>query len=144
MALLLSLCISQAALASDWSLNDKDGARYSLSSLRDKWVLVNFWAPWCPTCIQEIPEFNTLQQQHKDLQIIGVAVMYGNHKEVMDIVNKQSINYPIVFGNEDTAGNFGGMNGMPTSFLFSTSGKLVSRFEGPVTQAEIEQAMIQK
>jgi len=143
-AILLSLSFAHAVCASDWNLKDKDGTHYSLSGLRGKWVLVNFWAPWCPLCIQEIPEFIALQQQHKDLQVIGVAVMYKSRKEVMDMVTKQSISYPIVFGNEDTAGDFGGMDGMPTSFLYSPSGKLVGRHQGPLTQNEIEQAIEQK
>lgn len=139
---LLYACLSGSfALADDWSLKDKDGVRYSSSGLHGKWVLVSFWAPWCPSCLQEIPELITLQQQHKDLQVIGVAVMYESRKEVLDVVNKQSIPYPIVFGNEDTAGDFGGMSGIPTGFLYSPTGKLDKRYEGPVTKSEIDQAI---
>lgn len=142
--LLLSLGLANATWAGDWNLKDKDGAHYTLAGLHGKWVLVNFWAPWCPTCIHEMPELTALQQQHKDLQVIGVAVMYGSRKEVTDRVSKQSITYPIVFGNEDTAGDFGGMDGMPTSFLYSPSGKLVKRYDGPLTKAEVEQGMAAK
>lgn len=145
MAFLLALSFADAAWAGDdWSLKDKDGAQYTLIGLRDKWVLVNFWAPWCPPCVQEMPDLDALQQRHKDLQVIGVAVMYGSRKEVMDIVNRQSISYPIVFGNEDTAGDFGGLEGMPTSFLYSPSGKLVGHHQGILTQSEVEQAIQQK
>ena len=143
-ALLYVFLSGSIAFADEWSLKDKDGVRYTLSGLQGKWVLVNFWAPWCPTCVQEIPEFNTLQQQHKDLQIIGVAVMYESRKEVLDKIAKHSISFPTVFGNEDTAGDFGGMDGMPTSFLYSPSGKLTGRHQGPLTQNEIEQAIAQK
>ncbi len=144
MAFLLFLSLAHAAWAGDWNLKDKDGAHYTLSGLQGKWVLVNFWAPWCPSCIQEMSDLVALQQQHKDLQVIGVAVMYGSRKEVMDMVTKQSISYPIVFGNEDTAGDFGGLDGMPTSFLYSPSGKLAGHHQGPLTQKEIEQAIEQK
>jgi thiol-disulfide isomerase/thioredoxin len=143
-ALLLALGFAKAASAGDWNLKDKDGAHYTLSNLRGKWVLVNFWAPWCPSCIQEIPEFNTLQQQRKDLQIIGVAVMYKSQMEVLNKITKYSISFPTVFGNEDTAGDFGGLGGMPTSFLYSPSGQLVGHHQGPLTQNEIEQAIEQK
>jgi thiol-disulfide isomerase/thioredoxin len=143
-ALLLSVSFAQASWAGDWKLKDKDGAQYTLSGLHDKWVLVNFWAPWCPPCLQEMPDLDALQQRHKDLQVIGVAVMYGSRKEVMDIVNKQSISYPIVFGNEDTAGDFGGLEGMPTSFLYSPTGNLVGHHQGILTQYEVEQAIQQK
>jgi hypothetical protein len=85
-----------------------------------------------------MPDLVALQKEHKKLQVIGVAVMYGSRKEVLDVVGKQSISYPIVFGNEDTAGDFGGLNGMPTSFLYSPEGKLIEHIEGPVTLADIE------
>ena len=137
--LLLSLALVQASWAGDgWSLKDKDGAKYTLSGLRGKWVLVNFWAPWCTPCLQEMSDLVAIQRQHKDLQVIGVAVMYGSRKEVTDVISKQSVSYPIVFGNEDIAGDFGGLTGIPTSFLYSPSGEMVGHLEGPVTQADIE------
>jgi len=142
--LLLMLSIGHAAWAGDWNLKDKDGVHYTLSNLHGKWVLVNFWAPWCPPCLQEIPDLDALQQRHGDLQVIGVAVMYGSRKEVTDLVGKQSISYPIVFGTEDTAGDFGGLTGLPTSFLYSPSGKLIEHIVGPVTQADIERKIVDK
>ena len=143
-ALLFALGHAHLAQADDWSLKDKDGVHYTSSGLHGKWVLINFWAPWCPFCIQEIPEFNTLQQQRKDLQIIGVAVMYKSKQDVLDKITKHSITFPTVFGNEDTAADFGGLDGMPTSFLYSPSGQLVGHHQGPLTQHEIEQAIEQK
>ena len=142
--LLLILSIGNAAWAGDWNLKDKDGAHYTLSGMHGKWVLVNFWAPWCPPCLQEIPDLVALQQRHKDLQVIGVAVMYGSRKKVTDAVSKLSVSYPIVFGTEDIAGDFGGLAGLPTSFLYSPSGKLVEHIVGPVTQADIERKILGK
>ena len=143
LALFLLTCFSQA-MAGDWNLKDKDGVRYKLADQKGKWVLVNFWAPWCPSCIAEIPDLNKLQLQHKDVLVIGVAVMYRNKNEVLDIVKTQSVSYPVVMGNEDIASNFGEMNGMPTSFLYSPSGQLIGHHDGPLTQTEIEQAIAQK
>lgn len=132
------LMLTQAAWANDWSLRDKDGAQFTLSGLHGKWVLVNFWAPWCPPCLREMPDLVALQQRNKDLQVIGVAVMYGSRQEVADVIAKQSLSYPIVFGNEDTAGDFGGLNGLPTSFLYSPVGALADQIQGPINQADIE------
>ncbi len=131
---------SLTSWAGDWSLKDTAGVRYSLAGLQGRWVLVNFWAPWCPTCLQEIPDLITLQKR-PDVQIIGVAVMYKTKKEVTDVVKSQSINYPIVFGNEDIASDFGSMPGMPTSYLYSPAGKLIGQHSGPLTLAEIEYAI---
>ncbi|MBI3479246.1 MAG: TlpA family protein disulfide reductase [Nitrosomonadales bacterium] len=138
------LALAHPAWAGDWNLKDKDGLRYTLSALQGKWVLVNFWAPWCTYCIEEIPGFNALQKQHKDLQIIGVAVMYKNKQEVLDKIAKHSIAFPTVFGNEDTAGDFGGLDGIPASFLYTPSGQLVGHHQGPLTQRDVELAIEQK
>ena len=137
----LLLTFSSCAWSGDWSLKDKEGVRYTLSGMHGRWVLVNFWAPWCPVCIHEFPEFISLQKENRDLQVIGVAVMYQNRREVLDMVQSQAISYPIVFGNEDTAGDFGGIVGLPTSFLYSPSGKLVGKHSGPLTKDEIGQAI---
>jgi thiol-disulfide isomerase/thioredoxin len=143
-ALLFLLCLAHAAWASDWNLKDEDGAHYTLSGLNGKWVLINFWAPWCPPCLQEMPDLDALQHRHKDLQVIGVAVMYDSRQKALDIVKKLSISYPIVLGNEDTAGDFGGLVGMPTSFLYSPTGELVGQHQGILTQTEVENAIQRK
>ncbi|MBI1173677.1 MAG: redoxin domain-containing protein [Sideroxydans sp.] len=140
-ALLLTSAFSPAARADDWSLLASNGIRYSLAGLHGKWVLVNFWAPWCPPCLEEIPEFVKLQKRRDDLQVIGVAVMYRNRQNVADVVRDKAISYPVVFGNEDIASDFGGLVGLPTSLLYSPSGKLLGRHEGPLTQDQVEQAM---
>lgn len=138
------LFISLNTWADDWSLKDKDGVRYTLSGMNGRWVLVNFWAPWCSSCIKEMPELVLLQKQHKDLQVIGVAVMYKTQKDVTDMVKSMAVSYPVVMGNEDTAGDFGGMVGLPTSFLYSPTGKFVGRYEGAMTITEVEKVMKQR
>lgn len=140
-ALLLAFLFGPAAAAEDWALKGKDGAHYSLSGLHGKWVLVNFWAPWCPPCLEEMPGFDALQKHHHDLQVIGVAVMYHSRQQVLDVVNDKKIAYPIVLGNEDIASDFGSMTGMPTSFLYTPEGRLAGRHEGPLTQDDVERAM---
>ena len=140
-ALLSVSAFSPAATADSWSLLASNGIRYSQDGLHGKWVLVNFWAPWCPPCLAEMPDLARFQEQHKDIQIIGVAVMYHARHEVTDIAREKALTYPVVFGSEDIASDFGGVSGLPTSFLYSPSGKLVGQHQGPLTPRQIEQAM---
>lgn len=141
---LLLLAFTTLSHADDWSLKDTTGVRHTLSALHGKWVLVNFWAPWCPSCIQELPDLVSLQKQHANVQVIGIAVMYKTKQEVLKTAQDQALSYPIVLGDEDTASDFGGMPGMPASFLYTPTGQLVGRHLGPLTQSEIEQAIAQK
>lgn len=142
--LLALVAVAPSALAGDWRLKDSSGAKHALSELKGKWVLVNFWAPWCPPCLKEMPEFSALQKQHADLQVIGVAIMYRSSREVMNVARGQSVPYPIVMGTEDIASEFGEIRGLPTSFLYSPDGNLVGRHDGPLTQADIERVLQQK
>jgi thiol-disulfide isomerase/thioredoxin len=143
-ALLLLTVFSSPTYAREWSLKDSEGVKYKLATQKGKWVVVNFWAPWCPPCLAELPELNSLQQQHKDVLVIGVSVQYKKKQEVTDMVRNLSVNYPIVFGDEDTAADFGGIEGLPTTFIYSPDGKLVAKQDGPVSQQGIEQFMSQK
>jgi thiol-disulfide isomerase/thioredoxin len=143
-ALLLAVLFTSQIYAGGWSVKDTQGVKYKLADQKGKWVVVNFWAPWCPPCIAELPELNALQQQHKDILVIGVSVQYKRKQEVTDMVQKLAVTYPIVYGDEDTAADFGGIEGLPTTFLYSPDGKLVNKQDGPVTQQAIEQAMLQK
>ena len=140
-ALLFASAFSMGARADGWSLLSSNGIRLSLAGLHGKWVLVNFWAPWCPPCLAEMPDLVKLQEQHKNLQVIGVAVMYRARRDVTDIIKRKRISYPVVFGNSVITDEFGGVEGLPTSLLYSPAGKLVGRHEGQLTRQQIEQAI---
>jgi thiol-disulfide isomerase/thioredoxin len=138
---LTALLVAQTALAEDWTLRDTRGVSHTLAGEKGKWVLVNFWAPWCPPCLEEMPGFSDLQKKRRDLQVIGVAVMYRKKGDVLEVTNKQQLAYPIVLGNEGIASEFGEIAGLPTSFLYDPSGKRVGRHEGPLTAQQVEHAM---
>ena len=132
------LCLPIYGWTADFTLQDMQGKALHLSDYRGKWVLVNFWATWCPPCRKEIPDLIALQKTHKDLVVIGIAVDYESGKAVADFVAKEGINYPIVLGNENAFAQIGEMDVLPTSYLYSPTGEKVAYQQGALTKASIE------
>jgi thiol-disulfide isomerase/thioredoxin len=119
-------------------MQDMQGKTQRLSDYRGKWVLVNFWATWCPPCQKEIPDLISLQNSHKDLVVIGIAMEYASGKLVADFAKKHGINYPIVLGNSKIVGQIGELEALPTSYLYSPTGEQVAYQAGAVTRESIE------
>ena len=142
-SLILCLALSVTSLAhagSNWSLTDTYGKSVRLSDFRGKWVLVNFWATWCPPCLEELPALEKLYEEGK-LVVIGIAVSYQRPGEVLDFLKKNPIPYPVVLGDDDIVEKFGDLDTLPTSFLYSPDGKLAGRHEGALSEKELLSAM---
>lgn len=131
----------KGTLAPDFELKvlDGNGQTMKLSSLRGKAVIVDFWATYCGPCKIEMPWFVDLQKKYgKDgLQIVGVAVDDAGEKAISDFTHKMGINYPILIGNEKVADQYGGLDGLPTTFFLDRSGKIIDRQLGLISESVI-------
>lgn len=103
-----------------------------ITKLRGKAVLINFWATWCGPCVQEIPSLISLQKEFgpQGLEVIGVSMDQGGAGPVQKIIDKTGINYPVIMGNAQISRDFGGIFGIPASFLVDQSGTVRKRFDG--------------
>src|SRR5690606_16998840 len=118
---------------------DLGGRDVQLSRHRGKLVVLNFWASWCPPCREEMPVFSDWQKklQGKGLQVIGVA-MDDDRSEVTRFLAQYPVSYPIVMGDAKFAGQFGGVLGLPLTYLIDPQGRVVARYQGEADLAKME------
>ncbi|HYG14073.1 MAG TPA: TlpA disulfide reductase family protein [Methylophilaceae bacterium] len=137
---LLLLVSSVAFAAPGFNVTDMAGQPHKLDDYRGKWVLVNYWATWCPPCLEEIPDLVALydERHDKDLMVIGVAMEYQSSKEVTDYVDDMLMSYPVVLGNDAIKAQIGPADVLPTTYIFNPQGKLVATRHGLITKAYIE------
>lgn len=125
------------------------GGNLSLASLKGKVVLVNFWQTYCEPCREETPWLIGFQSKYASsgFTILGVSMDDEGKKTVdpfvhntkFDVDGKQeTMNYPILIGDDNIVEKFGGLIGFPTSFLISRDGKVVKRYIGLVDKDDLQ------
>jgi thiol-disulfide isomerase/thioredoxin len=141
--LLLFFTCSMAHAVDEFVLKDMSGAEHRLSQYAGKWVIINYWATWCPPCLEEIPEFVALydERKNKDVMVIGVVFDYSSIKTVSDYVDDMLISYSIVLGNDNIVKQIGPADVLPTTYLFNPKGVLVKVKRGLVSRQYLETVM---
>jgi peroxiredoxin len=129
-----------AALAPQLTMVDLDGHSWDTSTLKGQVVLVNFWAAWCTPCTDEVPKLIGLQQKYgsEGFQTIGIS-MEDKEPALRDFYRKYKMNYPVVIGSEQIAQDYGGILGLPTTFLIGRDGRIRSKHAGLADFSQLEQ-----
>jgi thiol-disulfide isomerase/thioredoxin len=126
-----------AALAFD--IVDSKGKRHALDAYKGKWVLVNYWATWCPPCLVEIPDLAALHTDKKNnLVVLGIAVSYQNPNQVIDFARQQGIPYPVILGDDKVIEQIGPVRGLPTTYLYNPQGKLIAYNIGLLSEEAVK------
>lgn len=107
------------------------------SEYRGQVLLVNFFATWCPPCRHEIPMLVEMQKEFgpKGFTVIGISVDQGSSRVVEKFVQKLEINYPVGMGSDQVVDDFGGVIGIPVTFLIDRKGNMVKTYQGYVDDA---------
>jgi thiol-disulfide isomerase/thioredoxin len=141
--LVLLAALPFGAQALDMPLTAVDGSRTNLEHYQGKWLVVNYWATWCPPCIVEMPELQSFHDEHagKDAMVLGINAELISQQRLEKFLEDYFITYPVFVSQPGQQSELGLIPGLPTTFLVSPQGKVVARQVGPVTREMIEQFM---
>lgn len=126
--------------AIDMPLHRIDGEIHNLNDYKGKWVVVNYWATWCPPCIAEMPDLQAFHDEHakRDAVVIGVNVEDLSSNQLSNFLETYSITYPVYMGSMQGESPLGTVPGLPTTFMVSPAGTVEARQVGSVTSEMIE------
>ena len=116
----------QRRAQADFTLPDLQGRTWSLRSLHGKVVLVNFWATWCPPCRKEIPDLESLYQRFQKQGLIILGISSDDIDKIKTYAGAHGMTYPVLLDQKREASNLFAVEGIPASFVYDRSGKLVA------------------
>ncbi|WP_190600681.1 TlpA family protein disulfide reductase [Candidatus Vesicomyidisocius sp. SY067_SCS001] len=129
----------------NFSLTDLDDNIYTNKSTKGKYLVINFWATWCPPCLKEIPTFVKFYEKNKDrILILGLNYEQADEIAIMEFTDTFMVNYPIILfddKNRTQFKEFGEIIGMPTTYIYGPNGNLVDYQIGEMNMKDLEKAI---
>lgn len=108
-----------------------DGEKKSLNDYQGQWLLINFWAEWCPPCLKEIPELNRLQQE--GINVLAVSYDKLSNHELQKLKQKYRIDYPVIATSPMPYLPMERPSGLPANYLFTPEGQMIGPLLGTQT-----------
>ncbi|MDD3582011.1 MAG: redoxin domain-containing protein [Desulfobacca sp.] len=134
---LSTLSFAASKTAPDFTLADIQGKNYTLSQLKGKVVLLNFFTIWCMPCREEMPDLNAIyhEYQGQGLEILGICLK-ADPNQLRFFVKQMNLDYPVLNGNDQVDKDYGEITGVPTTFIINKNGDIVHEIIGARDKAE--------
>ena len=143
---LVLMQISLRALAVDYELPDMNGQIQHMDQYKGKWVVVNYWATWCSSCMKEIPDLVDFYEHNKDSDATVVGINYESIDKVdlKEIVSGLAIPYPVLRSHPIPVTPLGPVPALPATYIIDPEGNVVAGEVGIVTRKHLEHYISQK
>ena len=142
---LLILIVATEARAVDYELPDTDGQVQSLDQYEGKWLIVNYWATWCGTCMEELPELIDFHTNNDvDAVVVGINFEEIEAKVLKEFVNTKPIPYAVLSSVPVRKTPLGPVPALPTTYIIDPEGNVVAGEIGIVTRENLEDYIAQK
>lgn len=130
---------SAGTSAPSFSITLTDGKKISLEGFKGKAVVINFWATWCPYCIDEAPALEKAYQKYKKegLEMIAIAAESSPEKEVLSFIEKYKITYRVGIDEGNEIINSYDVQSFPTTVFITQDGKINNQRVGAITEEDL-------
>ncbi len=141
----LILVMVTEARAVDYDLPDTNGQVQSLDQYKGKWLIVNYWATWCGTCMKELPELIDFHENNDvDAVVVGINFEEIEAKNLKEFVNNKPIPYAVLSTVPVRETPLGPVPALPTTYIIDPEGNVVAGEIGIVTREDLETYIAQK
>lgn len=141
MRIVLLLAVAMLSSCTKPDFYDIEGNGISLAELKEKPLIVNYWATWCAPCIKEIPELNELAHSRADeLNLLGVNFDQPAPDEQIQQARKMKIEFPVFASDPAALLGVSVPEVLPTTYIFAPGGELIATLVGPQSGAAILKA----
>ena len=110
----------------DFTLKDLQGKKYTLSALKGKIVLVNFWATWCPPCRKEMQDLDLIYTHYQQQGLVVLSITNENPFQVNAYLSPLGYHPPVLIDDGGKVAKQFHVDGLPRTFVFDRDGKLVA------------------
>jgi peroxiredoxin len=120
----------------DVILHEMSGKTIRAADLDGKWLVLNYWAPWCHICIREIPELNSFYQHNRNPNIVFYGVHY-DHPPVADLreaASSMNIHFPVLVEDPAPIWKLSVEEAVPVTYIISPRGVIAKVIYGPNTE----------